>query len=62
MRSIAILILMMASGCSSLDLNKTIAAGQPGSIDYCIKFMGTDLLCVNAHREVKKKEDKPPKT
>mgnify|MGYP003649368917 CR=1 FL=1 len=58
MRSIAILILMMASGCSSLNINETIAGGKPGSIDYCIKFMGTDVFCVNAERKTTDEEKK----
>jgi hypothetical protein len=41
----------LISGCSTLpDDPKTIAAGAPGQVDYCVMALGTNLFCVNATR------------
>jgi hypothetical protein len=54
MRLLAILSLWLCalvSGCSTLPENpKTIAAGAPGQIDYCVMALGTNLFCINATR------------
>jgi len=46
-----LLILLLLSGCSTLNLSKTIAGGECGAVDYRIIFMGTPLLGIQAERE-----------
>lgn len=41
----------LMTACSTLPENpKTIAAGAPGQVDYCVVLLGANLFCVNATR------------
>ncbi|MBT6665337.1 MAG: hypothetical protein HOB01_08285 [Gammaproteobacteria bacterium] len=41
----------LIAGCSTLPENpKTIAAGAPGQVDYCVMLLGANLFCINATR------------
>jgi len=51
------LILLLLTGCTNFNASETIAGGAEGKVDYCIKFMGTEILCVNANRTLKEKVD-----
>jgi|TARA_R110000822_G_scaffold99197_1_gene223982 hypothetical protein len=49
MLSLGLCALMTA--CSTLPDNpKTIAAGAPGQVDYCVMLLGANLFCINATR------------
>lgn len=52
-------ILLALTGCASTGqaLDDTVAAGQPGKVDYCVTFMGNNLICVNAERRQYRKAD-----
>lgn len=40
---------MVLTGCDTL--NRTVIAGEPGSIHYCVTFMETRVACVLGDRE-----------
>ena len=35
-----------------MDASRTIAGGADGRMDYCIKVLGNELLCVEAERQM----------
>jgi starvation-inducible outer membrane lipoprotein len=46
-----LLLTFLLAGCSSLpDEPKTIAAGAPGQVDYCVTVIGANFFCINAKR------------
>ena len=50
----ALVLLLLLSGCANLD--GTVAAGQVGSVDYCIKILGNEAICINAERKDKTRD------
>jgi len=46
-----LVLLLLLSGCSTMNLSKTIAGGECGAVDYRITFLGTPLLGIQAERE-----------
>ena len=51
MKLLAVISILFLSGCGSLpEEPKTIAAGAPGQIDYCVTIVGANLFCINAKR------------
>ena len=57
MKRLILLCAVLLSGCNSLNLEKTIAGGQVGSIDYCITVLGNNLFCVHAERVILDQDD-----
>ena len=47
------------SSCSTMDAGKTVAGGANGKIDYCIRIIGTELLCIHAERQMETEEETP---
>ena len=53
MKALLLSVLLAVCSCGSLPSNpKTIAAGAPGQIDYCVTALGTNLFCINATRKM----------
>jgi hypothetical protein len=51
--SATLAVFLVLVGCGSMPANpKTIAAGAPGQIDYCVTALGTNLFCINATRKM----------
>ena len=48
-----LLLVLLLSSCSSLPAErKTIAGGASGQVDYCVMFLSTNLICINAVRKL----------
>ena len=45
-----IVMLLCLTSCSTMDASKTVAGGASGKIDYCIRIIGTELMCIHAER------------
>lgn len=39
-----------------MDAGKTVAGGSNGKIDYCIRVIGTELMCIHAERVMETEE------
>lgn len=53
MKVLLLSVLLAICSCGSLPANpRTIAAGAPGQIDYCVTALGTPLFCINATRKM----------
>lgn len=45
-----IICVFLLSGCESFNLSKTVAGGQNGQVDYCVRVMNAEVLCIHAKR------------
>ena len=43
--------LTLLSGCSSLNLGRTVAGGANGVVDYCVMFGNSCIIGVKAERK-----------
>jgi len=44
------IILLLITGCSSVNLANTVAGGKNGAVNYCIRVLGNEAFCVEGKR------------
>jgi|APSaa5957512535_1039671.scaffolds.fasta_scaffold09530_4 hypothetical protein len=49
------MVLLLLPSCATMK--DTIAGGAEGKVDYCITFLGSNLMCVNAERDLTKDKE-----
>lgn len=44
------LTVLLLSGCSSVNLASTVAGGTNGTVNYCVRILGNEAICIEGKR------------
>jgi len=55
MKIVMFMGLLLLPSCATMQ--DTIAGGAGGKVDYCVTFLGSNLMCVNAERDLTKDKE-----